>query len=170
MQNYAVKKGLPKDTRSVCPECGKILDASLFDKDGKVFMEKTCPEHGEFCDIYWSDTELFLKAEEFAHDGIGLRNPMDKSLKDGENVHVLIDGERVDMLTCSALANVDLTNRCNMNCPICFANANQQGYVYEPDYETLTRMLDALRSEEPIKCTAVQFSGGDPRYTRTSLR
>ncbi|MCL2032015.1 MAG: radical SAM protein [Methanomassiliicoccaceae archaeon] len=162
MQNYAVKKGLPKDTRSVCPECGKILDASLFDKDGKVFMEKTCPEHGEFCDIYWSDTELFLKAEEFAHDGIGLRNPMDKSLKDGENVHVFIDGERVDMLTCSALANVDLTNRCNMNCPICFANANQQGYVYEPDYETLTRMLDALRSEEPIKCTAVQFSGGEP--------
>jgi len=49
-----------------------------------------------------------------------------------------------------------------MNCPICFANANQQGYVYEPDYETLIKMLDALRAEEPIKCTAVQFSGGEP--------
>jgi len=162
MQNYAVKKGLPKETKSVCPECGKILDATLYDKDGKVFMDKTCPEHGKFCDIYWSDTELFLKAEKFAHDGIGLRNPMDKNLKEGENVHVFIDGQRVDMLTCSALANVDLTNRCNMNCPICFANANQQGYVYEPDYETIVKMLDALRAEEPIKCTAVQFSGGEP--------
>ena len=162
MQNYAVKKGLPKDTKSVCPECGKILDARLYDKDGKVFMDKTCSEHGKFCDIYWSDTELFLRAEEFAHDGIGLRNPSDKSLGDGENVHIFIDGERVDMLTCSALANIDLTNRCNMNCPICFANANQQGYVYEPDYETLIKMLDALRAEEPIKCTAVQFSGGEP--------
>ncbi|AIZ56064.1 cyclic pyranopterin monophosphate synthase [Candidatus Methanoplasma termitum] len=162
MQNYAVKKGLPKQTRSVCPECGKILDATLYDKGGKVFMDKTCPEHGKFCDVYWSDTELFLRAEEFAHDGIGLRNPMDKNLKEGENVHVFVDGERVDMLTCSALANIDLTNRCNMNCPICFANANQQGYIYEPDYETLTKMLDALRAEEPIKCTAVQFSGGEP--------
>jgi len=162
MQNYAVKKGLPKETRSICPECGKILDATLFDKDGKVYMDKTCPEHGKFCDVYWSSTELFLKAEEYAHDGIGLRNPMDKKLKDGENVHVFIDGERVDMLTCSALANIDLTNRCNMNCPICFANANQQGYVYEPDFETLCKMMDALRSEEPIKCTAVQFSGGEP--------
>ena len=162
MQNYAVKKGLPKQTQSVCPECGKILDATLYDKDGKVFMDKTCPEHGRFCDVYWSDTELFLKAEEFAHDGIGLKNPMDKHLKEGENVHVFIDGERVDMLTCSALANVDLTNRCNMNCPICFANANQQGYVYEPDFETICKMLDALRAEEPIKCTAVQFSGGEP--------
>lgn len=162
MQNYAVKKGLPKETKSLCPECGKILNATLFDKDGKVFMDKTCPEHGKFCDVYWSDTELFLKAEDFAHDGIGLRNPMDKNLKDGENVHVFIDGQRVDMLTCSALANIDLTNRCNMNCPICFANANQQGYVFEPDLDTLTKMLDALRAEEPIKCTAVQFSGGEP--------
>jgi uncharacterized radical SAM superfamily Fe-S cluster-containing enzyme len=162
MQNYAVTKGLPKETRSVCPECGKILTASLYDKDGRVFMDKTCPEHGRFCDVYWSDTELFLRAEKFAHDGVGLRNPADKNLKDGENVHVFIDGQRVDMLTCSALANIDLTNRCNMNCPICFANANQQGYVYEPNYETLTKMLDALRSEEPIKCTAVQFSGGEP--------
>ena len=162
MQNYAIKKGLPKKTKSVCPECGKILDATLYDKEGKVFMDKICPEHGKFCDVYWSDTELFLKAEEFAHDGIGLRNPMDKNLKDGENVHVFIDGQRVDMLTCSALANIDLTNRCNMNCPICFANANQQGYVYEPDYETVVKMLDALRAEEPIKCTAVQFSGGEP--------
>ena len=162
MHEYAIEKGLPKKTRSVCPECGKILDATLFDEGGKVYMDKTCPEHGRFCDVYWSDTKLFLRAEEFAHDGIGLRNPMDKNLKAGENVHVFVDGERVDMLTCSAIANVDLTNRCNMNCPICFANANQQGYVYEPDYETIVKMLDALRAEEPIKCTAVQFSGGEP--------
>jgi Predicted Fe-S oxidoreductases len=162
MRDYSVKKGLPKETKSICPECGKILDATLFDKDGKVYMEKVCPDHGKFCDVYWADTELFLKAEKYAHDGIGLRNPMDKNLKDGENVHVFVDGQRVDMLTCSALSNIDLTNRCNMNCPICFANANQQGYVYEPDYETICKMLDALRAEEPIKCTAVQFSGGEP--------
>jgi uncharacterized radical SAM superfamily Fe-S cluster-containing enzyme len=57
---------------------------------------------------------------------------------------------------------VDLTNRCNMNCPICFASANQQGHIYEPDLETISKMLDALRAEEPIKCTAVQFSRGEP--------
>ncbi|MDR3206476.1 MAG: radical SAM protein [Candidatus Methanoplasma sp.] len=162
IRDYAVKKGLPKQTESVCPECGKILDANLFEKDGKVYMEKTCPDHGRFCDIYWSDAELFLKSEKYAHDGIGLRNPLDKNLPQGENVHVFIDGKRVDMLTCTALANIDLTNRCNMNCPICFANANQQGYVFEPDFDTVCGMLDALRAEEPIKCTAVQFSGGEP--------
>ena len=162
MQKYAVEKGLPKKTKSVCPECGKLLDATLFEKDGKVYMDKTCPDHGKFCDVYWSNVELFLKAERYAHDGIGLRNPLDKNLKEGDNVHVFVDGMRVDMLSNTALANIDLTNRCNMNCPICFANANQAGYVYEPDFDTVCHMLDALRAEEPIKCTAVQFSGGEP--------
>jgi uncharacterized radical SAM superfamily Fe-S cluster-containing enzyme len=32
------------------------------------------------------------------------------------------------------LANIDLTNRCNLRCPICFANANVQD-VCEPTYE-----------------------------------
>ncbi len=32
----------------------------------------------------------------------------------------------------TALANVDLTNRCNLTCPVCFANANVAGYLYEP--------------------------------------
>lgn len=159
---YSAATGLPKKTHSICPECGKILEATIFEKDGKVFMEKECPEHGKFCDVYWSDASKYLEAEEYAKDGTGLKNPMDKDLKEGENVNVIIDGERVDMLSPTALANIDLTNRCNMNCPICFANANDAGYVYEPDFETVCRMLDALRAEEPIKCTAVQFSGGEP--------
>lgn len=153
---------MPKKTKSICPECGKILEATVLEKDGKVFMDKTCPVHGHFSDLYWSDVGMYLKAEKYAHDGIGLRNPMDKNLPEGENVHVFVDNERVNMLSCTALANIDLTNRCNMNCPICFANANQAGYVYEPDFDTVCKMLDTLRAEEPIKCTAVQFSGGEP--------
>ena len=159
---YSAAVGLPKKTQSICPECGKLLEANVFEKDGKVYMEKDCPEHGHFCDLYWSDAKKYLQAEKYAKDGTGLRNPMDKSLKDGENVHIVIDGERIDMMSPTALANIDLTNRCNMKCPICFANANDAGYVYEPDFETVCKMLDALRSEEPIKCTAVQFSGGEP--------
>ena len=160
-RDYSVKKGLPKETTSLCPECKKLINATLTERDGKVCIDKTCPEHGSFTDIYWSDAELFLRAEKFAYDGIGLRNPMDKS-SGGKNVCVNIGGKSFEMLTCTALANIDLTNRCNMRCPICFANANQAGYVYEPDYDTIAEMLKMLRSEEPIKCTAVQFSGGEP--------
>lgn len=161
---YALKKGLPKKTQSICPECGKILDATIFAKDGKVYMEKECPEHGKFSDVYWSDVDLYLKAEKYAYDGIGLHNAMDRTIGDDpdDTVHIMIDGERVNMLSCTALANLDLTNRCNMNCPICFANANDAGYVYEPTFEQVHDMMVALRSEKPIKCTAIQFAGGEP--------
>ena len=163
-KDYALKRGLPKKTRSICPECGKIIEANVFEKDGKVLMEKTCPEHGTFCDTYWSDVELYLKAEKYAYDGIGLHNAMDRTIGDDpdDTVHIMIDGERIDMLSCTALANLDLTNRCNMNCPICFANANDAGYVYEPTFEQVHDMMVALRSEKPIKCTAIQFAGGEP--------
>ncbi len=62
----------------------------------------------------------------------------------------------------TALANVDLTNRCNLTCPVCFANANAAGYLYEPSLEQVRRMLQALRDERPVACRIVQFSGGEP--------
>lgn len=121
---YAIKKGLPKMTKSICPECGKILDANIFERDGKVYIEKSCHEHGDFCDVYWSDVDMYLRAEKYAYDGVGLYNPMDHTINNDDCVHILIDGQRIDMMSCTAIANLDLTNRCNMRCPICFANAN----------------------------------------------
>lgn len=159
---YSAATGLPKKTFSLCPECSKAVEATVFEKDGKVFMEKTCPEHGKFSDIYWSDVKKYLEAETYAKDGTGLTNSMDATLGEGENVHIMVDGHRLDMKSPTALANIDLTNRCNMKCPICFANAMDAGYVYEPDFETVCKMLDCLRNEKPIPCTAVQFSGGEP--------
>ncbi len=161
--DYALKKGLPKKTRSLCPECGKIIDADIYAKEGKVWMDKTCPDHGGFSDVYWGDEELYLKAEQFAFDGVGVYNSMDKNKEGDDDIaHIVINGERIDLLTSSVLANLDLTNRCNMNCPICFANANDAGYVYEPSFEQVHEMMVALRSERPIKCTAIQFAGGEP--------
>lgn len=162
--DYTSGTGLPKKTRSICPECGKVLDATILARDGKVWMDKECPEHGKFSDIYWSDVDMYLRAEKFAHDGIGLHNKMNENLKkdDDDTVSINIGGEEVTLLTGTVLANIDLTNRCNMQCPICFAEANSAGYVCEPDFDTIHKMLLTLRSEEPIKCTAVQFAGGEP--------
>jgi hypothetical protein len=36
----ALKKGLPKTTQSLCPECTQLIDARIFDEGGKVVMEK----------------------------------------------------------------------------------------------------------------------------------
>jgi uncharacterized radical SAM superfamily Fe-S cluster-containing enzyme len=49
-----------------------------------------------------------------------------------------------------------------LSCPICFANANVQGYVCEPTYPEVVRLLEQLRAYRPVPTSAVQFTGGEP--------
>src|SRR5579872_7445430 len=72
----AVPRGLPKTTQSLCPECTQLIEARIFEDGGKVVMEKSCPQHGEFRDIVYSDARLYLKMEEWTFgDNRGLENP-----------------------------------------------------------------------------------------------
>ncbi len=151
-------KGLPKKTESLCPECRKIITADIMEKDGKVVMEKECPEHGHFSDIIWSDVELYLRSEQFAFDGVGVENPFITNAKVCPDDCGLCNLH----LSHTSLANLDLTNRCNMKCPICFANANQSGYVYEPSFDEVVKMMKVLRDSKPVPCPAIQFAGGEP--------
>ncbi len=138
-----LEKGLPKQTQSICPECLRVIDARLFEEDGAVYMEKTCLAHGEFRDKIYSDARLYLKMEQWEFgDNRGLENP------------AVPDATRCpdDCGLCSlhtshtVLSNVDLTNCCNLTCPVCFANANVAGYLYEPSFEQVTGMLEGLRA------------------------
>jgi uncharacterized radical SAM superfamily Fe-S cluster-containing enzyme len=154
-----IQKGLPKITESLCPECGKVIRADIFADTGKVVMEKNCAEHGTFRDIVFSDIKLYLKMEEWTFgDNRGIKNPAIA------NATVCPDDCGMCGMHTShtGLANVDLTNRCNLTCPVCFANANTAGYVYEPGIELVRKQLAALREQQPVAGRVVQFSGGEP--------
>jgi uncharacterized radical SAM superfamily Fe-S cluster-containing enzyme len=146
-------------TKSLCPHCHKVIDADVYEEDGKILMKKSCAEHGDFNDVYWSDADLYKKFAQW-------------SLKDDETSAgiqntELIKGCPFDCGLCpehkssTMLALIDLTNRCNQHCPTCFANAAVAGYLYEPTMEQLAGMMKLLRSEVP-PCHAIQFAGGEP--------
>ncbi len=147
-----------KKTKSICPECFTVLDATIFERDNKVYIKKECPEHGKFQDVYWSDYEQYLRAEQFRYDGDGLRNPRTKTKLDCPFDCGICPQHKSH----TALAIIDITNRCNLKCPVCFANAATAGYVYEPSKEEIRGMLENLRSNDPVPATALQFSGGEP--------
>ncbi len=154
-----LQKGLPKTTQSLCPECVRLVDARLFEENGKVIMEKGCPEHGVFRDVVYSDVRLYLKMEEWHFgDGRGVENPAIPGATRCPEQCGLCSMH----LSHTSLANIDLTNRCNLTCPVCFANANAAGYLYEPSFEQVRRMLQALRDERPVPGRIIQFSGGEP--------
>jgi tetraether lipid synthase len=159
-----ITRGLPKMTQSLCPECSGLIEAVLSEENGRVVMEKTCPEHGFFKDTVYSDAKLYLKMEEWSFgDNRGVENP---SVTDATECPT--DCGLCNMhLSHTGLANLDLTNRCNMTCPVCFANANVAGYLYEPSLDDVKRMLATLRDTSPVAGRIIQFSGGEPTIAPT---
>ncbi|MBQ2831521.1 tetraether lipid synthase Tes [Methanobrevibacter sp.] len=147
-----------KDTKSLCPECGKPLDAEVFSEDGKVFIKKTCDEHGEFVNTYWGDEELYKRAEKFTPSITAVNNPsVEDSAPCPSNCGLCSKHE-----TSTVLGLIDVTNRCNLRCPVCFANAAAAGYLYEPTQDEIRQMLRNLRNLEPYPCPAIQYAGGEP--------
>jgi uncharacterized radical SAM superfamily Fe-S cluster-containing enzyme len=146
-----------RSTKSLCPECLAVIDASIVKENGKMILEKTCAKHGVYKDIYWSDPVQFKRFEKYWHDGGGMLNP---SGPDGNCPHSC--GICTSHKTTTILANIDVTNRCNQACPVCFANASASGYLYEPSLTQIRAMMQMLRNEKPVPCPAVQFAGGEP--------
>lgn len=118
-----------KEIKSICPECKKTISARIYEKNGKTWIEKECKKHGFFKDIYWNDINC----------------PQPEELKKNYQKNVV-------------LGNIDLTNRCNMNCSYCFANANDYKSE-EPTFAEVKKMLTKLKQNG---AKAVQFTGGEP--------
>ncbi len=146
-------------TSSICPECNAIVGAEVFERDGKVFIRKECRKHGEFEELYWGSSDMYKKAKTFAKDGHGVDNPN----VDKDNPVCPRDCGLCRMhKSHTALANLVLTNRCDLSCWYCFFYAKRHGYVYEPTMAELDEMVKALVGERPVACNAIQLTGGEP--------
>ncbi len=153
------KVKLLKTTKSVCPQCRKIIPAEIFERDGKVWISKKCEKHGKVEDVYWADYEMYKRAETYAWDGRGVENPQ---IKKNKPVCPYDCGLCKIHKSHTALANIVVTNRCDSYCWYCFYFAERAGYVYEPSLGQIREMLHTLRSERPVPCNAVQLTGGNP--------
>ncbi|MGC9516788.1 MAG: tetraether lipid synthase Tes [Methanomicrobiales archaeon] len=147
-----------KKTKSLCPECLKVVEAEVYREGDKVMVKKACSEHGEFKNVYWSNEELYELAIDSNYKGEGIENPQ----TDIDKGCPLDCGLCPEHQSHTILGLIDVTNRCNMKCPVCFANAAVSKYVYEPSYEEIRQMLRNLRDNEPVGAPAIQYAGGEP--------
>ena len=142
---------------SICATCFRRVEAKIVFEAGQVLLLKECPEHGrervlvaDDVDYYRRCREVFLKApEQPEHYNTPVRwsCPYDCGLCPSHEQH-------------SCLTLVEITDHCNLTCPICYAASGP----HRPGYRTLghvVRMLDrVVRNErEP---DVVQISGGEP--------
>ena len=151
-----------KKTKSLCPECLSIIDAEVYKDNDKIMIKKECKEHGNFDSTYWGNDKLYAKALESDFKGEGIENPQTHP----ENECPLNCGICDEHESQTILGLIDVTNRCNLKCPVCFANAAVSKSLYEPSYEEIREMLKNLRSNEPVPTPAIQYAGGEPTVRR----
>ena len=152
-----MEENLIRKTKSICPQCNAVLDADIFARDGKVFISKTCKKHGDFEDLYFGSYEMYKRFDKFTHDGRAVENPSTTCVECPYSC-----GLCEKHLSGTALANIMLTNRCNLACFYCFAYAKKNNYIYEPTLEQIRDMLRLLKAEKPVPANAIQFTGGEP--------
>jgi tetraether lipid synthase len=141
-------------TRSICPECRRVIDAKILLRDNKVYMRKRCPDHGGFEALVYGDAQAYTSAARFNKPGtiplefstaIDRGCPYDCGLCPDHQQH-----------TC--LGIIEVNSACNMDCPLCFANA---GAGFNLTLEEVEGILDHLVATEG-RPEVVQFSGGEP--------
>jgi uncharacterized radical SAM superfamily Fe-S cluster-containing enzyme len=156
------ESNLIRQTQSICPGCNRILQALIFERDGKVYIKKACPEHGEFEELYYGSYDTYTKFSRYWRDGRRIKAP-----------NIAMDacscpancGLCSDHLSHTALSNIDVTNRCDLSCWYCFFYVKkglEGAYVYEPTLDQIREMAKTLRAERPVPGNSVQITGGEP--------
>ncbi|MDA4129329.1 MAG: radical SAM protein [Thaumarchaeota archaeon] len=153
---------LPHETASICPECNRTIPALVFERDEKIWLTKTCPDHGICEELYFGSARMFKKFAKTFHDGKGIDNPNVPLSKCNCPKNC---GLCSSHLSHSGLTNLVITNRCDLTCWYCFFYAKkgvEGAYVYEPTQEQIRQMIKTLRAERPVPGNSIQITGGEP--------
>ena len=144
-------------TMSVCPVClTRIPAVKTVGKDGNIYLEKKCWEHGSFRTLIWEgDLESYVNWA--AGDSNAPVTPVRarEAERGCPNDCGLCQNHERD--GCCVL--LELTNRCNLSCPVCFASAGEQK-SYDLPFEEISKQYDLLMEHGgPFN---IQLSGGEP--------
>lgn len=143
-------------TLSLCPECLQRVDAKIIIQDNNVYMLKRCPEHGSQKALIATDAEYYMRARQYI-------KPSEMPLK--FNTQTLY-GCPYDCGLCpdheqhSCLTLLEITDRCNLSCPTCYASSSPS-YGKHRTLEEIDFMLKAIVDNEGTP-DVVQISGGEP--------
>jgi uncharacterized radical SAM superfamily Fe-S cluster-containing enzyme len=143
-------------TVSLCPVCLRRIDAKIVFQDGKVYMLKNCPQHGFHKVLIATDISYYKNIRNY-------NKASETPLKFNTKTHY---GCPYDCGLCqdheqhSCLTLIEITDRCNLTCPTCYAMSSPH-YGRHRSLEEIERMIDIIVENEGTP-DVVQISGGEP--------
>jgi len=142
---------------SICSTCLRKVEGKILFEEGCVYMLKRCPTHGfekvllaDDVDYYRRCREIFIKPPEMPNHyntPVKWGCPYDCGLCPDHEQH-------------SCLTLIEITDFCNLRCPVCYASSGPERRTHR-DLRTIEMMLDAVVRNEH-RPDVVQISGGEP--------
>ena len=147
--------------KAMCPICLQVLEADIeYDEDGKVWMSRCCPEHGEFSTCIWPSIDHYRWLDSLAFPKNSPAVTRDVTKPCPLDCGICKRHQRK-----ATLIEIEVTQSCNLRCPVCFMAA--QPDPYSISIETIEGMYRAIAEQAGIQ-TGVQLTGGEPT-TRNDL-
>ncbi|MEI2385462.1 radical SAM (seleno)protein TrsS [Breoghania sp. JC706] len=143
------------NTESVCPDCLATVPAIRYAEGDTVYLEKTCPQHGTTSTPIWRGLKSY-----FLWDA----SPRNRS-RVPKPATVVHEGCPRDCGLCpdhqqqSCCVLLEVTSRCDLACPVCFASATRKGE--DISFDTIEAWLDTLMERAGGR-VHIQLSGGEP--------
>ncbi|MFW6303830.1 MAG: radical SAM protein, partial [Candidatus Sumerlaeota bacterium] len=134
--------------RGICSKCHKITPVRHETRDGKIYLIKDCPDCGVTETVVSNNAERYLGKR----DLMGYEGEAQQTCS-------------LDCVHCKnhknpTLVFIDVTNRCNMNCPICLANIPAMGFRFDPPMSYFEKIFEKLSQMDPKP--KIQLFGGEP--------
>lgn len=144
-------------TSSVCSTCLRVVEAKIIVKDTNVFMDKWCPAHGTQRVLVSDDAEYYRLCREVYIKPPEMPQRFNTKMEFGCPYDC---GLCPDHMQHSCLTLVEITDNCNLRCPVCFAGSGPERLTHKP-LSSVLAMLDAVVANEGTP-DVVQISGGEP--------
>lgn len=157
--------------QTICPLCyeaGAVtladpscwIDGLLVSHDSKVWVRRFCPTHGEGESLYEGDLQLWRERK-------GWSTTTRQVVPDRSNNRQAFPRGYADGLTachaqhtCILLLNV--TDKCNLACPVCYAAAECASRGAEPSVDEVLHTVRTVIERERGKLGVLMLSGGEP--------
>lgn len=142
---------------SICSTCFRKVEGKIVFQDGAVYMLKRCPEHGAERVLMADDIEYYRRCREVFLKPPEMPNRYNTPVRWGcpYDCGLCTDHEQHSCLTL-----IEITDFCNLRCPVCYAESGPERQQHR-DLPTIERMLDAVVANERHP-DVVQISGGEP--------
>ena len=141
-------------SKGICPKCRELVDGVRILRAGKVYLRKQCPKDGKSEALISGDADWFLKSLTYITNGsVPLKHSTPVSEGCPKDCGLCPDHEQH-----SCLPIIEITNHCNLECPICIVQ-NKNNYMMS--VEEFTQTIDGLVAKEGVLDT-VNLSGGEP--------